>query len=404
MIKICILGLGYVGLPLCLTISKKYKTAGFDINNDRIVSLLKRKDINNEFKSSELNNKNLFFTNNIDEVKNYNFFIICVPTPITNKNKPNLSPVKKSFNLISKILKKGDIIVLESTVYPGVTKKFTKLLEQKTKLKDNKDFYVCYSPERINPGDKENNLTKINKILAIKTKNSSIVSKVKKVYNNFCKKLITTNNIQESEAAKVIENIQRDLNIAIFNEILMICEKLKINFSEVIKLAKTKWNFLNFQPGLVGGHCLPVDPFYLSFIANKKKIKTITALAGRKTNDKMQFFVLEQFKKFIKEKKIINKKCKILIVGLSYKYGVADMRNSLNLKIYNKIKKKFSNTSYYDPFIDINSSINSFNENIIKSFDVVLFLSNGTKFKKLYDKIYLKKPKCILDPFYYYIK
>jgi len=404
MIKICILGLGYVGLPLCLTISKKYKTIGFDISKDRITSLLKKKDINNEFKSSELNNKNLFFTNSIDDVKNYNFFIICVPTPITNENKPDLRPIQKSFNFISKILKKGDIIVLESTVYPGVTKKFTTLLEQKTKLKDNKDFYVCYSPERINPGDKENNLTKINKILAITTKNSLIVNKVKKVYNNFCKKLIFTNNIQESEAAKVIENIQRDLNIAIFNEILMICEKLKINFPEVIRLAKTKWNFLNFQPGLVGGHCLPVDPFYLSFIANKKKFKTITALAGRKTNDKMQFFVLEQFKKFIKEKKIINKKCKILIVGLSYKYGVADMRNSLNLKIYNKIKKKFSNTFYYDPFIDINSSINSFNENIIKSFDVVLFLSNGTKFKKLYDKIYLKKPKCILDPFYYYVK
>jgi len=402
MIKICILGLGYVGLPLCLTISKKYKTAGFDINKDRIASLLKKKDNNNEFNSKELNNNNIFFTNNISDVKKYNFFIICVPTPIDNKNNPDLNPVQKSFNFVSKVLKKGDIVILESTVYPGVTKKYIQFLEKKTKLKNNKDFHVCYSPERINPGDKENDLTKINKILAIATKNSIIIKKVKKVYSNFCKKLIITKNIQEAEAAKVIENIQRDLNIAIFNEILLICEKLNINFSEVVKLAKTKWNFLNFQPGLVGGHCLPVDPFYLSFIANKKKVKTITILAGRKTNNKMQFFVLDKFKEFINAKKIKNKKCKILIVGLSYKYGVADMRNSLNLKIYDKIAKDFINTFYYDPFVNIDRSINKFNDRTIKSFDVVLFLSKGLKFKQLYNKIIIKNPKCILDPFYYY--
>jgi UDP-N-acetyl-D-galactosamine dehydrogenase len=396
------MGLGYVGLPLCLTISKKYKTAGFDINKDRITELLKKNDVNNEFKSNELNNKKIFFTDKIVDIKNYNFFIICVPTPINNRNKPDLNPVKKSFNYISKILKKGDIIVLESTVYPGVTKKYTNFLEKKTKLKNNKDFHLCYSPERINPGDKENNLTKINKILAISTKNNKIIKKVKNVYKNFCKKLIITNNIQEAEAAKVIENIQRDLNIAIFNEVLMICEKLKIDFSEVIRLAKTKWNFLNFQPGLVGGHCLPVDPFYLSYIANKKKIKTITALAGRKTNDKMQFFVLDQFKNFIKQKKKLNKKCKILVVGLTYKYGVADMRNSLNFKIYDKIRKDFIDTFYYDPFVNIDKSISSFNEKTIKSFDVVIFLSKGLKFKKLYNRFLLNNPNCILDPFYYY--
>ena len=404
MIKICIIGLGYVGLPLCLTISKKYKTAGFDISKNRILSLLKKKDVNNEFSSIELNNRDILFTNKITDVKNYNFFIICVPTPIDNKNKPNLNPIRKSFEFLAKILKKGDVIVLESTVYPGITKKYTEFLEIKTKLKSNKDFYVCYSPERINPGDKKNNLTKINKILAISTKNANVIKKVKKVYDNFCRKLIVTKNIQEAEAAKVIENIQRDLNIAIFNEILMICEKLNINFSEVIKLAKTKWNFLNFQPGLVGGHCLPVDPFYLSFIANRKKIKTITALAGRKTNDKMQFFILDKLKQFIKDKKSTNKKCKILIVGLSYKYGVADMRNSLNLKIYNKIKKRFAYTFYYDPFVNLEKPIINFNDKTIKSFNVVLFLSKGLKFKQLYNKILKKNPRCILDPFYYYIK
>ena len=270
MIKISIIGLGYVGLPLCLNISKKYETIGYDINKLRISSLSNHEDKNNEFKKIDFKNKKITFTDKISDISKCNLYIICVPTPITKNKKPDLNPIKKSFNSLSKILKIGDIIILESTVYPGVTKKFTKYLEQKTKLKNNKDFYVCYSPERINPGDKENNLTKINKILAIETTNKKVIENIKKVYNNFCNKIIFTTHIREAETAKAIENIQRDLNIAIFNEVLMICEKLKINFTEVIRLANTKWNFIKFQPGLVGGHCLPVDPFYLSYIAKKK--------------------------------------------------------------------------------------------------------------------------------------
>jgi UDP-N-acetyl-D-galactosamine dehydrogenase len=404
MIKICIIGLGYVGLPLCLKISQKFETIGFDINSKRISELSIGKDSNKEFKKKEFKNKKINFTSNINKIKDCNFFIICVPTPITKKNIPDLSPVKKSFEIISKVLKKNDLIVLESTVYPGVTLNFKKFLEKKTHLINNKDFYLCYSPERINPGDKKNNLSKINKIFAINTKNIKILNSVKKVYKHLCKKLIITKYIEEAETAKVIENIQRDINIAIFNEVLMICEKLKINFSEVIKLANTKWNFINFKPGLVGGHCLPVDPFYLSYIAKQKKLKTITTLAGRKTNNNMEKYVLNSFKNFIKNKGIKKNNSQILIVGLSYKYGVADIRNSINLKIYQKIKKTNRNTYYFDPFINKHNLGTSVNINDIFKFDVVIFLSNGKIFQKLHDRIKIKKPEVIIDPFYYYKK
>ena len=403
MIKICVIGLGYVGLPLCLKISKKYQTIGFDINQKRILNLSKGKDLNNEFSKNEFKNKKLYFTSKISEIRESNFYIICVPTPITNKNTPDLTPVKKSFETIAKILKKNDLVVLESTVYPGVTSYFENYLTKKTKMINNRDYYLCYSPERINPGDKKNNLSKINKIFAINSKNKEVISKVKKIYKNLCKKLIISNHIKEAETAKIIENTQRDINIAIFNEILMICKKLKISFSEVIKLANTKWNFINFKPGLVGGHCLPVDPFYLSYIAKKNNLKTITTLAGRKTNDNMEKYVFDIFKNFVK-KKIKKKNYKVLIVGLSYKYGVADTRNSINLKIYNKIKKINKRTFGFDPFIVEKKLKFDINKNNIYSFDVVIFLSKGKIYENLFKKINSKKPGIIMDPFYYYKK
>jgi len=404
MIKICIIGLGYVGLPLCLKISKKFKTIGFDTDSNRIKSLAKKNDTNKEFNKNDFKNKKIYFTSKVSEIKNCNFYIICVPTPITKKKIPNLIPVKKSFETISKILKKNDIVVLESTVYPGVTSKYAKYLEKKTNLINNKDFNLCYSPERINPGDKKNNLTNINKVFAINSKNKQIINLIRKVYKNLCKKLIFSNLIEETETAKVIENIQRDINIAIFNEILTICEKLKINFSEVIRLAKTKWNFINFKPGLVGGHCLPVDPFYLSYIAKNKKIKTKTTLAGRETNDNMEKYVFNSFKNFTKKKNIKQNNCKILLVGLSYKYGVADTRNSINLTIYRKIKKFNKNTFCFDPFVTERNLKSNINIKNINSFDVVIFLSKGKIYEKLYKKIFTQKKDIILDPFYYYKK
>jgi len=274
MSKICVMGLGYVGLPISLILSKYYQTIGFDVNIHRINSLKKNVDINNQFKKKDFLKKKIFFTNKINEIQKSNFFIICVPTPIDKFKKPDLKYINDSFKILEKIIKKGDIIVLESTVYPGVTQKFTQQLEKKTKMVNNKDFYVCYSPERINPGDKKNELSKIDKILAYDGKSKIIKKKLSLIYSKICKNLIFTNKIKEAETAKGIENIQRDLNIALFNEILLISSKLKLNFNEIIKLANTKWNFIKFTPGLVGGHCLPVDPYYLTFAAGKKKYKS----------------------------------------------------------------------------------------------------------------------------------
>lgn len=402
MIKVCVIGLGYVGLPICLRSSYKFKTFGFDTNKLRIKNLNKKFDQNNEYKKKDFSNKNLTFTDKIYKIKNCNFFIICVPTPIKKNNNPDLGAVENSFNTISKILKKDDIIILESTVYPGVTNKFTKILEKKKKLKNDKDFFICYSPERINPGDKKKNLTNINKIIALDTKNKKIKDKIKKVYNNFCKNLIVTNHVMEAETAKTIENIQRDLNIALFNEILMICDKLNLNFSEVVRLAKTKWNFINFQPGLVGGHCLPIDPYYLSYIAKKNKFDSIVTLSGRKTNNTMEKFIIKKIYQHIKLRNKKLKNTKILIVGLTYKYGVADMRNSLNFEIYKKIKKNINKTFAYDPFSKANNFTKPNNLSALIKFDIIIFLSKGLIFKKLYKKIKSKKPEIILDPFYYY--
>jgi len=402
MIKICIIGLGYVGLPICLKSSSKFQTIGFDTNSTRINNLKNKFDQNNEYKKKDFINKRILFTDKILDIKNCNFYIICVPTPVNKKNQPNLVPIKNSFNTISKVLKLNDIIILESTVYPGVTNKFTKILEKKNKLIHNKDFFIGYSPERINPGDKENSLTNINKIIALNTTNKIVNNKVRNIYKNFCKKLIFTKYVKEAETAKAIENIQRDLNIAFFNEILMITDRLKLNFSEVIRLAKTKWNFMNFNPGLVGGHCLPVDPYYLSYIAQQNNFKSIVALAGRKTNNNMEEFIIKKFNQHIKFQNKKLKNLRVLVVGLTYKYGVSDMRNSLNYKIYNKIKSNAKKAYAYDPFCAENNFVMTKNSSNLFNFDVILFLSKGSLFQKLYRKIKIKKPQVIFDPFYYY--
>ena len=401
----CIIGLGYVGLPLALEIAKKYETVGFDINKKRIKTLKKKIDLNNNLKKENFLNKKIIFTNQLDKIRNCNFFIISVPTPVYKNKTPNLEPLELSVRNLSKIIKRNDIIVIESTVYPGVTEKLTRYIENKTKLIENKDFFIVYSPERINSGDKKNTLRKIDKILAFKIKNKEAKIKILKIYSCISKSLIYTSGIKEAETAKVIENIQRDLNIALMNEILMICEKLKINYSEVLRLAKTKWNFINFIPGLVGGHCLPVDPYYLSNIAKKNRINLNVTLAGRKTNDQMEVFVINFLKKLLNIKKKRLKNTNILIVGLTYKYGVSDMRNSLNFNIFQKVKKLYKKTDGYDPFVNENikkkfkilSNIKN-----IKSYDAILFLSKGKKFHNLFRKLKKINKQFLLDPFRYY--
>jgi len=396
MLKICVIGLGYVGLPICLKLAKNFKTVGFDINSKRINSLKNQIDLNHEFKRKDLKKKNLIFSKEIKDLNKCNFYIICVPTPITNSKLPDLRYIEESFKLLSKILKKGDIIILESTVYPGVTETFAKRLEKKTKLRNNRDFSICYSPERINPGDKKNNLNQINKILAYEGESQKVKTLLKNVYKKICKKLIFSKSIKEAETAKGIENIQRDLNIALFNEILIICNKLNLDFNEVIRLASTKWNFINFSPGLVGGHCLPVDPYYLTYIAKKKGYKSKVTLSGRYVNNYMKKYVIDFADFYLKKSQIKKNKIKICIVGLTYKYGVSDTRNSQKIEIFKHFKKKFKQTKCYDPFLKSADNL-KFNE--LKKYNFFIFLSKGKKFSNIANLVDKKK---IIDPFFYY--
>ena len=396
MLKICVIGLGYVGLPICLKLAKNFKTVGFDINTKRINSLKNQIDLNHEFKRKDLKKKNLIFSKEIKDLNNCNFYIICVPTPITNSKLPDLRYIEASFKLLSKILKKGDIIILESTVYPGVTETFAKKLEKKTKLRNNRDFSICYSPERINPGDKKNNLNQINKILAYEGESQKVKTLLKNVYKKICKKLIFSKSIKEAETAKGIENIQRDLNIALFNEILIICNKLNLDFNEVIRLASTKWNFINFSPGLVGGHCLPVDPYYLTYIAKKKGYKSKVTLSGRYVNNYMKKYVIDFADFYLRKSQIKKNKIKICIVGLTYKYGVSDIRNSQKIEIFKHFKKKFKQTKCFDPFFESTDNL-KFNE--LKKNNFFIFLSKGKKFSNIANLVDKKK---IIDPFFYY--
>ena len=404
----CIVGLGYVGLPIALALSKKFFTYGFDINNERIKNLKKKIDINNEFNKEEFKKlKKINFTNKVLDIQRCNFFILCVPTPIHRNKAPNLKNLTDATKVISKVLKKNDIIFIESTVHPGITEKCKNLLEKKTRLKNNKDFFIGYSPERVNPGDKINTLKNISKIVSIKTKNKKILKRIFKIYNQISKKIIRSSNIRAAETAKVIENIQRDINIAFMNEILLICTKLKINFNEVIRLARTKWNFLNFKPGLVGGHCLPVDPYYLSSLAAKKNFKTRVTLAGREINDYMLSYIIKELKNFLSRKKKSLRNSKIIIVGLTYKAGVADMRNSLNFEIFKMIKKYNKKVIGCDPFVvEKTKRLFGIRDKINKNtrYDVILFLSQHKIFEKIFkNTLSSKNRNKVLDPFNYYL-
>ena len=398
MIKICVMGLGYVGLPVALGISSKFETLGFDISKKRIKQLASKFDSNGEYSKRDFNRKKITFSDKTKDLKDSNVYIVCVPTPVKKNNLPDLSFIKKSISIISAHIKLRDIVILESTVYPGVTDYIAKLLEFKTGLKNNKDFYMCYSPERINPGDRTKKIKNINKVFAINSNDKFILHKIKKIYKLISKKIIFSKKIREAETAKAIENTQRDLNIALFNEILILSEKMNLNFNEIIKLAATKWNFIKFQPGLVGGHCLPVDPYYLSYIAKKNKFRTNTLLSGRSTNNNMKNYVINEIFKCIKKNKL-NKKTKILIAGISYKYGVSDLRNSLNLKIFEKIKKKYKNTFFYDPFVYLKNKYTNIAN--LRSFKLIIFLSSGKKYKPVF-KQSVKNNLLTLDPFNYF--
>ena len=394
-----VIGLGYVGLPIYLNLQKKINTVGFDIDKEKILNLKKKIDTNNQFKKKEFfRHKINNFISNYLQLKKCNFFIITVPTPIFKNKKPDLGPLLNATKIIGKIIKNGDIVVYESTVYPGVTNSIcVPLIEKISKLTNKINFSVVYSPERINPGDKKHSINKITKVIALE--NYKIKKKVSFIYKNLTNKLFFTNNIEDAETSKVFENIQRDVNISLMNELYIICKKLNLNYENVIKIAKTKWNFLSFNPGLVGGHCLPVDPYYLSYIAKKNKINTKLIIAGRKTNDLMEKILYKKITSYLKEKKI-KYNDKILICGLTYKPEVADLRNSIAYSIFIKIRKKFKNCSGFDPLIH-NNEVKKFSilnkVNNYKKYKIIIFITKHKILIKIYKKLIINNKKIILN-------
>ena len=377
-INITIFGLGYVGLPLMIELSKKFKTIGFDINKSKILELKKNIDRTGELKKSQVKNlKRLNFTNKLKDLEKTDVFIIAVPTPINNLKKPNLKLIIKATKNISKILKKNKIVIYESTVYPGVTEDVcVPLLEKFSGLKWKKDFFVGYSPERINPGDKKHSFKNIVKVVSGDThKTLNIISKI-------YKKVVTAGvfnakSIKVAEAAKVIENTQRDLNIALMNELSIIFKKMKIDTDAVLRAANTKWNFNNYNPGFVGGHCIGVDPYYLTFKSMQLGYKPKVILSGRNINDGMADYASKEILKVFKRKKL-NLKSKILILGYTFKENCPDYRNTQIEKIFENISKKYSNIKIYDPFIS---------KKIKKNF-----LVHFPKSKKRYDSIIIAVP------------
>jgi UDP-N-acetyl-D-galactosamine dehydrogenase len=351
--RIAIVGLGYVGLPLAVEFSKKIKTIGYDINKKRIVELRKFNDSTKEVETRQLINvfkrKNFSVTHNVSEISKCNVYIICVPTPIDLSNKPFLDPLFSATKLIGRILKKNDIVIYESTVYPGLTEnECAPILEKESNLILNKDFFLGYSPERINPGDKQNTLTKIKKITSGSTNEAALF------VDNLYKKIIKAGThlaptIQVAEAAKVIENSQRDINIAFVNELSKIFKLLNIDTNSVLEAASTKWNFLNFRPGLVGGHCIGVDPFYLAQKAQEVGYHPEIILAGRRVNDSMgKYIAIETIKKMI-NKKIQIAESKILIMGFTFKENCPDVRNSKVNEIYKELKTYGICVDVFDP-------------------------------------------------------
>ncbi|MDA9997913.1 nucleotide sugar dehydrogenase [Gammaproteobacteria bacterium] len=351
--KIAVIGLGYVGLPLAVEFSKKYQTIGFDINNERIDSLNSFNDKTLEVTSQSLKNSinkfDLHLSSNKDDIEECNIFIVTVPTPIDSNNKPDLIPLISASNLVGSVLKSDDIVIYESTVYPGATEEqCAPILEKISGLKFNKDFYCGYSPERINPGDKQHTLTKIVKV----TSGSTI--KTAEIVDDLYSKIIDAGthkaeSIKVAEAAKVIENTQRDLNIALMNELSIIFSKMDIDTASVLEASGTKWNFLPFKPGLVGGHCIGVDPYYLTFKSQELGYNPQVILSGRNLNDGMGQYVA---KKMIDSLPNNTNVKNVLILGLTFKENCPDIRNSKIVDLISSFPSSDFNLDIYDPWVD----------------------------------------------------
>lgn len=404
---VCIVGLGYVGLPLACAFAKtNLKVIGFDISKEKIEELRTGYDRMNEMSKDDIKECSIHFTFDEKEIKNADYVIVAVPTPITKSKMPNLNPLKGAAKTIGKNLKKGSVVILESTVYPGVTEDIVKsILENESGLKCCKDFGIGDSPERINPRDKEHTIDKIIKVVSGCDKET--LEKVARLYE----KIITVGvfkakNIKTAEASKVIENIQRDINIALMNELSLIFEKMDIDTSDVLAAANTKWNFGRYYPGLVGGHCIPVDPYYLVYKAKELGYHPQVILAGRSINDYMPKHVAELTIKGLNESGKVLRKSKVLIMGLTFKENVTDIRTSAASEIIKELKNYDIGIIGYDPLIDKNIIKDVFGidaaENInLSDIDCLIIFSPHDIFKKDIQieniKKSLKKGSVIID-------
>lgn len=405
-LKIAVIGLGYVGLPLAVEFGKKFSTVGFDINRKRVDELRSGNDFTLEVNSEDLGRAtHLIYTTEIEGIKDCNFYIVTVPTPIDDNNAPDLKPLESASKSVGKVIKKGDIVVYESTVYPGATEEVCiPIIEKASGLKFNQDFFAGYSPERINPGDKVNTLTKITKITSGST--PEIANVVDKVYSS----IITAgtyraSSIKVAEAAKVIENTQRDLNIAVINEFAKIFNILDIDTQSVLDAAGSKWNFLKFKPGLVGGHCISVDPYYLTHKAQEVGYRPEVILAGRRINDGMGQYVATQMVKKLASKKIHIDEAKILVMGFTFKGDCPDVRNTKIIDIIHELKSFNINVDVCDNWANRNEVKEHYNIELIDTlkqsyYDGLIIAVDHSEYKELgidYIRSLLKNNHIIYD-------
>ena len=404
--NISVIGLGYVGLPLALNLAKSFdKVVGFDINSKKVDAFKNGIDAISEGLEGELKNTKLIMTSNKEELKGTDFYIVCVPTPIDADKRPDLTTLDGACQTISDHLKKGDIVVFESTVYPGLTEDYCgALLEKLTGLKKYEDFKLGYSPERMNPGDKERSVDKIVKVISAQDKETLRV--VKEVYSKVVKVgVYEAESIKVAEAAKVIENTQRDINIALMNECALIFDKMGISTKAVLNAASTKWNFLKFSPGLVGGHCIGVDPYYLTAKAESLGYHPEVILAGRRINDNMGKFIANKTIKLLIKNDVTIRDAKIGIFGLTFKENVADLRNSRVPDIYNELKEFGINPLVCDPFASKELAKKEYDIDLVnfddfKNLDaIVLAVAHSDYIETIYEKMpnMLKNNGVIVD-------
>lgn len=390
-IKICVIGLGYVGLPLARLFSTKYPTVGFDLNSARVAELMGGHDSTLEVEDDLLQeaiNNGLTCTSSIDDIRNCNFYVVAVPTPVDENHNPDLRPLLGASNTIGKVISKGDIVVYESTVYPGVTEdECIPIVEEVSGLKYNSDFFAGYSPERINPGDKEHTVEKILKVTSGSTPEAG------KIIDDVYASVITAGthlapSIRVAEAAKVIENAQRDINIAFVNELAKIFNRMNIDTQAVLEAAGTKWNFLPFKPGLVGGHCIGVDPYYLAQAAQRTGYNPEIILAGRRVNDSMGEYVADQVVKLMLKKGIQVLGSKVLVLGFTFKENTPDVRNTKVIDIVRNLEEYKASVTVYDPWANPAIAMHEyglelFNEIPEGEFDAVILAVAHKKFEDL---------------------